>query len=208
MTKLEAKNLTLEVWRYLRDHPKIDNKRNLPTELYEQIACLKQDCPLCELFCDEDSDCDKTCKGCPLYADRTDEPSEYCGKSYYAWAWSVNADDPVEARRISAGDIVKMVEAWELAKSPIKSMEITQADSSIEAIVRLMCAYARSLGKVKYVTVDLDGEVGLWTRKPYCTRGKEWYREDCLSTHTVVGNLGTICTATRESCAEYIWELF
>jgi hypothetical protein len=50
MTKKEAKELSLKVWRYLAEHPETARKRDLPGELYGAIRNLSCACPLCELF--------------------------------------------------------------------------------------------------------------------------------------------------------------
>ncbi|MDR1902380.1 MAG: hypothetical protein LBQ88_08900 [Treponema sp.] len=48
MTKQEAKELCLEVWGYLRDHPDVEYKEDLPQELYNCIRRLESSCPLYE----------------------------------------------------------------------------------------------------------------------------------------------------------------
>jgi hypothetical protein len=59
MTKQEAKELCLEVWGHLRDHPEIEEKEKLPEYLYNRIKFLESRCPLCHI--------NPGCFGCPLY---------------------------------------------------------------------------------------------------------------------------------------------
>jgi hypothetical protein len=101
MTPHEAKALTLEVWTYLRDNPKIDSKSNLPECLLDKIKRLKKYCPLCELYYDNDG---VDCTECPLKS---------CGEGSYwnkwAWAWKSTR----KTRKEAATKIVKLVSAWE-----------------------------------------------------------------------------------------------
>ena len=92
MTKQEAKELSLEVWRYLAKHPV--RKFYLPDKIHNKIKDLPNDCPLCELFYNEDC----ICHGCPLQ--RCDDDS-----LYDRW---VNSDE----REIDAQKIVEVIEAW------------------------------------------------------------------------------------------------
>jgi hypothetical protein len=57
MTKQEAKELSLEVWRYLAEHPEIQMKRYLPDEIWDKIKDMACACPLCEV---------NPCHKCPL----------------------------------------------------------------------------------------------------------------------------------------------
>lgn len=76
LTKTLAKELSLEVWRCLRDHPEIKGKCELPIEIFEKIKDFEAYCPLCEYFhsqriinrgrcplvsCDDLSDYDNWC---------------------------------------------------------------------------------------------------------------------------------------------------
>jgi len=98
MKKQEAKELTLEVWRYLAEHPEIDSKANLPPQLFSKINMLLYKCPLCHVLRDCYTDC-------PL-----NKPSPcFCGDSLY-WGW-LNADTP-RKRKNAAQKIVKAVQAW------------------------------------------------------------------------------------------------
>jgi hypothetical protein len=64
MTPIEAKELTLEVWRYLAEHPEIIDKFHLPGYLWEKIVRLDQFCPLCELY--RGNSHRLVCPKCPL----------------------------------------------------------------------------------------------------------------------------------------------
>ena len=68
LDKKEAKELTLEVWQYLADHPEINDKYALP--MYNRIADMLAECPLCQWSREQTSNykhnsinCDK----CPLF---------------------------------------------------------------------------------------------------------------------------------------------
>ena len=97
-TKQWAKTLSLEVWRYLRDHPSIEVKEQLPTCLWERIKELRCRCPLCEVLGTQ------TCSGCPLPLCVSER-----GRGVYAnWlhAHSINK------RYRAACVIVKRIENW------------------------------------------------------------------------------------------------
>lgn len=105
MTKKQVKKLTLEVWRYLRDRPKIEYKKNLPPMLWDKINDLDGWCPLCEVF---GVDCTK----CPLKiagfgCDRKKSP-------YDKWANAWRYKDPETRRRQAASEIVKCIEKWDV----------------------------------------------------------------------------------------------
>ncbi len=100
LTKKEAKKITLEVWRYLWNHPELGHKAAMPKRLYKKIEDLEGDCPLCELFDNA------SCSGCPL-RDLADEGGD-C-EDYWDWAMAYNKSQ----RREAAGRIVNLVEDWE-----------------------------------------------------------------------------------------------
>jgi len=100
ITKKEAKELTLEVWRYLRDHPDAD-KSDLPQELYSKIAKFINRCPLCEIFYELLIGCDKKC---PLFCCYRN------GEVYDRWSSEIDEDE----RQQAAAEIVERVEAWEV----------------------------------------------------------------------------------------------
>jgi hypothetical protein len=50
MTKRKAFELTIEIWAYLAEHPEINDKADLPEELYKEIKRLTCRCPLCAYY--------------------------------------------------------------------------------------------------------------------------------------------------------------
>ena len=107
MTKQEAKELSLEVWRYLAEHTEINRKYDLPHKIFNTLQLLKCKCPLCELF----EHAVPECRGCPLrdvalgLYDCTTR-----GHPYRRWYYATRAD----TRRQSAMKMVQMIEAWEV----------------------------------------------------------------------------------------------
>jgi hypothetical protein len=101
MTEKRAKELSLEVWRYLAEHPEITHKADLPEYLMKKLYWLKSHCPLCELFMVP------KCRLCPLNL-----AGESCldQKSLYG-KW-FNANTNTETRREAAMGIVKIIEEW------------------------------------------------------------------------------------------------
>jgi len=95
MTKQEVKELSLEVWEYLKNHPGIDSKLDLPNKIFDKIKTLIHGCPLCDYF-------EMCCCDCPLVD--CEENS-----SYYNWR---HADNP-EERKIYATEIYNKIKAWE-----------------------------------------------------------------------------------------------
>ena len=94
MTKQDAKDLSLEVWRYLAEHPEIRNKSDLPDGIYNKIWDLECECPLCEVL-----DCDL----CPLIS---------CiglNSPFDRWNYAMNN----KSREGAAREIVRRIEAWE-----------------------------------------------------------------------------------------------
>jgi hypothetical protein len=106
MTQHEAKELTLEVWRYLAEHPEIYRKLMLPEKLYKKIKNLPAACPLCSLFmllfC-------RDCPSCPLC-----KAGECCCFENSAWGrWEASSLFDTDTRKAAAERIVEIVEAWE-----------------------------------------------------------------------------------------------
>ncbi|MDR1837592.1 MAG: hypothetical protein LBQ89_08045 [Treponema sp.] len=98
MTAQEAKELSLEVWRYLAEHPEIGIKEGLPKYLWDKIKDLLFQCPLCAI---ENINCFST-KGqitCPLLG---------CS-DYHCWLEAHTK----ETRKDAAKKIVVAIEAWE-----------------------------------------------------------------------------------------------
>ena len=99
MTQREAKEISLEVWRYLAAHPEIDRKKNLPNEIISKIKHCYNNCPLCDLFYSDDGD---NCPECPL---------RFCTDDISLFGKWASGDE--EEREIAANKIVEKIEAWE-----------------------------------------------------------------------------------------------
>jgi hypothetical protein len=105
MTQKEAKELTIEVWTYLAEHPEIECKWDLPDHLWDKICDFTAECPLCELFNVFRNDC----PGCPL---NTHNVNCYLyGSPFSKWSAAGAGEEEIRARR--AQDIVDIVSAWE-----------------------------------------------------------------------------------------------
>ena len=101
ITAQEAKEISLEVWRYFAEHPEIHSKESLPGKLFREIKQFELYCPLCELFLKEN------CFGCPLF---------YCliGNGLYGkWFHS----RLYKKRIYYSQEIVKTIEAWDPDKA-------------------------------------------------------------------------------------------
>ncbi|TET97698.1 MAG: hypothetical protein E3J23_08450 [Candidatus Stahlbacteria bacterium] len=100
LTKTKAKEITLEVWRYLRDNPAVGDKENLPERIYNKIEDFSGGCALCEI------DGAENCSFCPLrdLSGGNDNCSDY-------WSWT--SANTKEKRSEAAGRIIKLVENWE-----------------------------------------------------------------------------------------------
>jgi hypothetical protein len=93
LTKAEAKEISLEVWRYLAEHPEIRRKENLPDEIYNNIREMVCECPLCVV---------NACDECPLgFCIWEDSP-------FYKWSFTTDNKGREEAAR----EIVRLIEAW------------------------------------------------------------------------------------------------
>lgn len=97
-TEQEAKEITIEVFSYLADHPEIEAKSDLPNRLFKKLAVSKYLCRLCDIYTDDD------CKKCPL-----ETKIGTCG--YYCDF--ILAKTP-EERTAAANKIVELVKAWEV----------------------------------------------------------------------------------------------
>jgi hypothetical protein len=109
MTQKEAKELTLELWQYLAEHPECKYKSSVPEEIYAKIEGLLNRCPLCEVF--HLSNCENipSCENCPLFLDR-----DGCGNPGSApLRWSLSKRNDFESRKAAAERIVEIVSAWE-----------------------------------------------------------------------------------------------
>jgi hypothetical protein len=106
MTQKEAKELTLEMWRYLVEHPEYGDKFYLPRDLYLKIGNLLSQCPLCQLFQAH------SCKGCPLSA--ADKNCLNGQSAYMKWYTSnTGSMNYLSNRKEAAERIVEIVSAWE-----------------------------------------------------------------------------------------------
>jgi hypothetical protein len=108
MTEKRAKELSLEVWRYLAEHPTIARKDDLPKKLWKKIRVLESSCPLCELF---EYDCRSAAMAkCPLLLAK-----ECCFKIDSLWEkWRGSCFSDTETRREAAAGIIKIIEGWEV----------------------------------------------------------------------------------------------
>lgn len=107
MTQKKAKEITLEVWTHLAEHPEIRLKANLPYALYEKIGSLYGECPLCEIFRRNKKE-EVWCLRCPLSL-----AGENCLQGESAWGkWVETKKDDTEARKNAALTIVTVVKAW------------------------------------------------------------------------------------------------
>ena len=105
MTPQEAKELSIEVWTYLAEHPDCYRKYHIPMHLYDQIKGMRRLCPLCELYLYRRSEDDEySCrKQCPLYR------CTYKNSTYSRWERGLCDID----RRNAAQDILVKLKAWE-----------------------------------------------------------------------------------------------
>ena len=97
-----AKDLSLKVWRWLRDHPSCDSKEDTP--FLSEISGLELHCPLCELSRLSILSCASTC---PLTLCSTR------GKNtgfYLRWRWARS----IKTRHLAASVIVKRLEQWDI----------------------------------------------------------------------------------------------
>ena len=105
----KAKDVSLDVWRYLRDHPEIKEKHHLPAALFAKIRRHKHYCPLCTLFKEKGP---LGCEGCPLVIE-----GKTCTNGthpYSRWTSPRTSPGTKEQRYEAAAEIVKLIEAWEV----------------------------------------------------------------------------------------------
>jgi hypothetical protein len=106
MTKQEAKELSLEVWRYLEEHPEVDRKTDLPESLLDKVRVCWCYCPLCALFIPGGTHC----PDCPLGGN--DYSCVTPGRPYSRWVSARKSASSV--RKEAAAEIVRLIEAWEV----------------------------------------------------------------------------------------------
>ena len=148
MTPQEAKELALEVWEYLKEHPEI-RKKGLPKGLRDKISIFFNYCPLCELFIGETYE---YCPKCPLR-------SCDLGSAFYDWDNSCSNKKKMKA----ATKIVEILKAWE----PDKEASHFILDENIELTAERDRWKARAEKAEKSLTLagftDRGGE--LWEDK-------------------------------------------
>jgi hypothetical protein len=100
--KIEAKKTSLEIWKYLKNHPYIKKKSHLPPKLYNKIYCMFCECPLCELYYKNN------CDDCPLK-----EAGNACsnrGSLYEMWYYSCE----FKKRKEAAKEIYNIIKKWDI----------------------------------------------------------------------------------------------
>jgi len=99
-TYQEEKELALKMWRYLRDHPHLKRKSELPHYILSRIAVYEDLCPVCTVFKD-------FCEG----GKRHNCPLKGCVDSDGVYMrWFMAGDD--KTRRERAIEIIQRLEAW------------------------------------------------------------------------------------------------
>jgi hypothetical protein len=101
MTGKEAKEISLEKWRYLRDHIRVGRLWELSLALFNKFEQFMSGCPLCTLFNPP------RCRGCPL-----DMAGQNCfseNSVYQKWTGDIDVETSQEA----AAEIVRIIEAWD-----------------------------------------------------------------------------------------------
>ncbi len=104
VTKQEAKDIIVETYTHLAEHPEIRSKLELPESRVEELRQFKGHCPLCELFWTPGYGC----TDCPLK-----EAGEMCkdkGSAFNLW---VNSPDS-EIRSQSAQKIADIAKEWDI----------------------------------------------------------------------------------------------
>ena len=101
ITKKKAKKITIKIWSYLRDHPEIRRKVELPKKLYALMEYHLSECALCTVFRGRSNN---SCQGCPLGS---------CELTSDYWKW-VRSSSRSFDRSQAAASIVKKVEEWKI----------------------------------------------------------------------------------------------
>lgn len=92
---ITAKNISLEVWSYFRDHPEVMEKSDLPPVILDKIKDMRSRCPLCDYFKDD-------CFLCPL-------DNCYTSGSLFG-QWTRTSE--LETRSKIASMIYQKIEEW------------------------------------------------------------------------------------------------
>jgi hypothetical protein len=104
-----AKDLTIKLWTYLAQHPKITRKLDVPDPLLKKIIGLNSRCPLCHIFLPQGAPASAVgCVGCPLA-----NAGERCDKEDAPFhLWLVTSIKEQKKRKIAAQQLVDTVSAW------------------------------------------------------------------------------------------------
>lgn len=106
MNVKRAKELSMAIWKHLRDHPEKDSKTQLPKWLYQKIKGCVHQCPLCSLYFPNKETV--MCEHCPLFIDGMECDNEK--HPFYIW-WNATTN---EERKESAGEIYKQIKNWKI----------------------------------------------------------------------------------------------
>lgn len=98
-----AKEISIEVWEYFRDHPESRDKNWLPEELKKKVKDELNDCPLCTLF--HDGERGRNCEKCPL---------EHCERLHESFYFMWRTSETSEKISKYAGLIVDKIKAWRI----------------------------------------------------------------------------------------------
>jgi hypothetical protein len=97
------KQLAVEFWSFLRDHPEITIKsKAVDFPRYKEIRLQHASCPCCTVF----RHCD--CIGCPL-ATSDDFRCTCAGSPFFRWLEATTAAE----RQAAAAALIAQLEAWE-----------------------------------------------------------------------------------------------
>lgn len=116
MTERVAKNISLEIWGYLKDHPEKYGKKWLPSEIYLAIKDMDYECPLCMVFTDcpihvpSNKDNSHLCPLFPCVKDDYFSEAKYCKYPNAYWNYIVC---PESQRKQHAEHIYELIKEWE-----------------------------------------------------------------------------------------------
>jgi hypothetical protein len=106
MTQKEAKELTLELWGYLAEHPECISKSQTPKRIWHRVWHLNGKCPLCHVLHTD-------CTICPLGIEWG-----YCANEESAYRiWCNSRAEETGVRKKAALRIVEIVSKWEPEES-------------------------------------------------------------------------------------------
>lgn len=107
MTDKEAKELSIEIWQYLYDHPDIYHKKDLPESIFNQIKDIVNFCPLCFVRMKLSR---WVCIACPI---SMANKSCFIANSYYR-KWERANVNRKRKRKKYAGKILNIIKDWEI----------------------------------------------------------------------------------------------